>query len=142
MPPIAKTQLLYLKAKESLGIDLVSDPSIDPSVSCAASVNEVFRLTFGRQIGGGASTALMYQVLKNDPHFKQATGYSKGYIVISPTGTSTKGAPHGHVGICGVYGIMSNNSMNGLWQEYYTEQSWHEYYVTRLGFPMYYFEPI
>lgn len=135
------SQKLYLAAKTCLGKDMVDDPGVDPSVGCADAVNSVFKMAFDREIGGGASTAALYEILKSDPRFKTST-YGVGNIVISPTGTSSKGAPHGHVGICGIYGILSNNSMSGLWQEYYTEQSWHDYYVEKLGFPMYFFEVI
>lgn len=134
------SQKLYLAAKASLGKDMVEDPTIEPFLSCAASVNEVFKLAFGKEIGGGASTALLYQTLRADPRFALAPGNAVGNIIISPSGMSSKGAPHGHVGICGMYGILSNNSMNGLWQEYYTEQSWDSYYVEKLGFPVFYFK--
>lgn len=140
--PMTNSQKLYLAAKACLGKDMVEDPTVDPALGCAESVNEVFKLAFGKEIGGGSSTAELYQVLKTDPRFKEATAPAAGYIVISPTGTSTKSAPHGHVGIYGMYGILSNNSMTGTFQEYYTEQSWHDYYVEKLGFPMFFFEVV
>lgn len=126
---------LYLAAKSCLGKDMVEDPTIDPALGCASSVNAVFKLAFGKEIGGGASTAALYDILRTDPRFKFST-YAKGNIIISPTGSSLKGAPHGHVGIIGMYGILSNNSMTGTWQEYYTEQSWDAYYHDKLGFPV------
>ncbi len=138
IPMPTNADKLYNTAKACLGKDMVDDPGVDPSVGCADAVNSVFKLAFGGEIGGGASTATMYEILKSDPRF-ELSGYAKGNIVISPTGTSIKGAPHGHVGICGLYGILSNNSMNGLWEEYYTEQSWVSYYQDKLGFPVFYF---
>lgn len=137
---MTNSEKLYNTAKDSLGKDMVDDPGVDPSVGCADSVNTVYKLAFGVEIGGGASTAAMYEVLKRDVRFVQVTSGGPGDIVISPTGTSTKGAPHGHVGICGYHGILSNNSMTGLWSEFYTDLSWHQYYHDRLGFPVLYFK--
>lgn len=134
------TQKLYDAGKASLEKDLVNDPTVPNEVQCAAQVNAVHRLAFGNDVGGGASTKLMYESLLKDPRFKQVDEYSAGRIIISPTGYSSKGAPHGHVGICGYYGVMSNNSLNGLWQQVYDEASWKRYYHDKLGFPVYFFE--
>lgn len=133
---------LYETAKLCLGKDMVDDPGVDPSVGCADSVNSVYKLAFGNEIGGGASTAALYTVLCSDPRFQSVQEPLPGDIVISPTGTSTKGAPHGHVGICGFHGIMSNNSMTGLWSQFYTDTSWHAYYHDKLGFPVIYFRVV
>lgn len=135
-------QQLYQAAKDCLGLDMIEDPTVDISVGCAESVNAVFKKAFGREIGGGASTAAMYAVLQKDPRFKLVNEPIPGDIIISPTGTSSKKAPHGHVGLVGYHGIMSNNSMTGTWQEYYTLESWKEYYQDRLGFPVLYFQVI
>lgn len=141
MEPIImdKSTTLYNTAKACLGLDMVDDPTVDPSVGCAVSVNAVFKKAFGSPVGGGASTADMYHVLKTDSRFTQILQPIPGCIVISPTGTSIKGAPHGHVGIEGYHGRMSNNSLNGLWSEVYTDSSWSAYYEVKLGFPTYYF---
>ena len=136
------SQKLYLAAKSCLGKDMCVDPTIPPEVSCAVSVNAVYELAFGGPLGGGASTAAMYQVLKTDPRFTPVTSPAAGDIVISPTGTSTKGSLHGHVGIVGMYGILSNNSMTGHFTEFYTLQSWEQYYVEKLGFPMLFFRVV
>lgn len=129
-----RSDILYSTAKSCLGKDMVDDPGVDASVGCADSVNSVYKLAFGKELGGGASTAEMYKVLKKS--YTQVDTAQPGDIVISPTGYSIKGAPHGHVGIVGYYGIMSNNSMTGLWSEYYTLPTWIAYYQTKLGFPV------
>lgn len=125
----------YAIAAECLGLDLSTDPSIPPEVSCAVAVNNVYRKTFGHELGGGASTAAMYWVLKSDSRFEAISDPLPGDIVISPSGASVKNAPHGHVGIVAKHGILSNNSLNGLFQETYTLESWKQYYCNKLGFP-------
>lgn len=130
---------LYNTAKDCLGTDMITDPTISQEVGCAVSVNAVYQKAFGKPIGGGASTAALYQVLQTDARFARVDEALPGDIIISPTGTSTKGAPHGHVGIVGYHGIMSNNSLNGLWSEVYTLETWNSYYATYLGFPVCFF---
>lgn len=126
---------LYQTAKACLGEDLSTDPTIPPEVSCAVAVNNVYQKAFGKPLGGGASTAAMYSVLKTDARFIQVPQPLAGDVVMYASGTSTKGAPHGHVLIQGLYGLMSNNSLTGNWEEVYTQQSAKNYYETKLGFP-------
>lgn len=143
-PIMQKTnrEKLYDTAKICLGEDLSTDPAVPPEVSCAVAVNNVYKKTFGVEAGGGASTAAMYEVLKIDTRFSEVSAPLPGDIWICPSGTSLKGAPHGHVGIGGFYGILSNNSLNGLWEEYYTDASWKAYYETKLGFTTHYFRVV
>lgn len=140
--PMPNRLKLYNEAKACLGLDLSTDPAVPPEVSCAVAVNNVFKKTFGAPLGGGASTAAMYHVLQTDSRFQLASEPEAGDIIISPTGTSKKGAQHGHVGIVANYGILSNNSMNGLFEEYYTLTTWESYYRNKLGFPVLFFRVI
>lgn len=133
------TQKLYNSAKACLGEDLSTDPAVPPEVSCAVAVNAVHKIAFGEVIGGGASTKDMYLKLLNDPRFQKVIEGIPGDIIISPSGYSSKGALHGHVAILGYHGIMGNNSLNGLWQEVYTMESWDTYYRKKLGFGVYFF---
>lgn len=135
----SNSYILYETAKNCLEHDMVNDPKIDPMFGCAQAVSEVFYKAFNEPLGGGASTKAVYEHLRNDSRFKQVQEPTGGDIIVSPTGYSDRGAPHGHVGIMGFHGVMSNNSMNGLWEEKYTLETWKNYYETRLGFPTYYF---
>lgn len=128
---------LYNTAKACLDMDM--DQTVPNMVACAASTNAVFKKAFGKAIGGLASTAEMYKALKKDSRFELVEKYEPGCIVISPTGTSTKNSPNGHVGIAGKVNIMSNNSFTGKWEQNYDLPKWLQYYGLGLGFPTYFF---
>lgn len=134
------SELLYETAKGCLDTCMVA-PNIDIEVGCASSVNDVHKKCFGYQIGGGASTANLLQTLISSPLFSEVTNPMSGDIIISATGSSTLATPPfvGHTGIIGNFGIMSNNSSNGLWQEVYTLQSWEQRYAVEGGYPTRYF---
>lgn len=136
---MTNTQKFYEAGKAALGEDLVNDPAIPNEVQCAAQLNAVHKMAFGEEIGGGASTKDMYLKLLNDPRFEKVIDGAPGEIIISPSGYSSKGAPHGHCGLVGYHGIMSNNSLNGRWEEVYTEESWNNYFRKKLGFGVYFF---
>lgn len=131
---------LYLTAKQCLDTRMVpSQDSID--VGCAISVNAVHQKAFEKQIGGGTSTWLLLQSLIASSEFEEVQIPLAGDIIISATGTSTiPNTPiEGHTGIMGNYGIMSNNSLTGLWMEYYTLDTWKERYQVEGGYPTRFF---
>lgn len=136
MGPIGRRMQLYNIAKSCLGRDIAATQN---ELGCAEAVSYLLttiRLpNFPR--GGYLGTYTLWKWLQKNT--TQVLDPLPGDIIISPTGTSVRGAKHGHVGIIGYHGIMSNNSMNGLWQQYYSEQSWEAYYNQKLGFPTYYF---
>lgn len=132
--PTPNAEKLYNAAYASLGMDM--DNTVPDEVACAASLNAVFKKAFGKPIGGFASTAEMYKVLKRDARFEQVSEYEPGAIIMSPTGTSTKKAPNGHVGVCGKTNIMSNNSYTGKWGQDYNLEKWTKYYAVDRGFPV------
>lgn len=132
---------LYNEAKACLGQSMVP-PGYDPELGCAISVNEVHSRCFGFQIGGGASTNALQQVLVSSQYFKEVTFPLPGDILVSATGTSSIShtpIPNGHVGIVGFYGILSNNSNTSLWDEHFTMDSWKQRYVIQGGYKMRYF---
>lgn len=132
---------LYNEAKLMLGKSLVP-ASVDPEYGCAASVNQLHKLAFGVEIGGGASTALLLKALIASPFFTEVKSPLAGDIIISATGTSYQHPPsiqNGHVGVVGFYGICSNNSDTGLWSEVYTMMSWTNRYFNIGGYPQRYF---
>lgn len=128
-------------AKSCLGKDLCGNTNI--AYGCAQTVNSIVEAAIGSSIGGGASTYLMYQCLiAQTTRFTLVQTPVPGDIVISPSGYSTKGVPNGHVGIVGRFGILSNNSQNGLLQEDYTLDTWQDFFAVLDGFPVYYFHVI
>jgi len=135
-PRLTNREHLYQVAKGCLGRDMAKTQN---ELGCAEAVNAVHKLAFGRQIGGGASTALLYKALKAHPDFMAVTEPLPGDIIISPTGTSSKGAPNGHTGIVGKTHIMSNNSLTYKWDATHTPGQWAAYYGKKLGFPTFYF---
>jgi hypothetical protein len=143
--PINNANALKLVAstKKLLGHNLSEGTGVPYYVACAISVNKVHQDAFGFPIGGGASTADLYQALLTSKYFKQVDTPSPGCVVISPTGKGTKQAyPHGHVGLRGVYGICSNDSSTGLFSENYTDASWVQQFHDTEGYPVYYFQRI
>lgn len=139
----ANSLKLYQKAKEFLDVSLVPTGD-DPEYGCAISVNMLSLRTFGTQIGGGTSTYNLLQDLIISPLYQEVTELESqaGDVIIDATGTSTipnSPIPNGHVGIIGYYGIMSNNSSNGLWQENYTHLTWKQRYEKEGGYPTRYF---
>lgn len=139
MPPPPKDTPLYLLAKASLGKDIALTQH---ELGCAEALSwlltHVHTPAFPPK--GFLSTADLYQWLLK--HSKKVDTPKPGDIIISPTGTSSIPGTHGHCGVVGYHGIMSNNSMNGLWEMTYTDASWHDYYHTRLGFPVFFFKPL
>lgn len=134
---------LYNTAKSCMDTSMVSH-GVPIEFGCASSVNMVHRKAFGVEIGGGASTALLYSALEASSFFEKVIEPKAGDIIISPTGYSslpfeTNPVPNGHVGIVGNFGIMSNNSYNGLWQEKYTLDTWNARYATSGGYPVLFF---
>lgn len=129
--------------KSSLGQHLTLDPTVPEDVGCAEAVSKILQEAGVQGIPqkGFAGTNDLWQWLKTNRQFVEATQPYPGSIIISPTGTSVKGTPHGHVGIIGLYGVCSNDSGTGLWKENYTVDSW-ESYFGNLGFPIYFYSPI
>jgi len=138
IPEESNRSHLYEIAKVCLGESLCGDQHL---LGCALTVNAVFKSAFGKEIGGGASTIDMYNVLKSDSRFIPIEVPSAGDIIISPTGTGN-GKIVGHVGIVGKYGIMSNDSKTGTLQEKYTLLTWNNYYKNYGGIPTKFFRVI
>lgn len=130
-------QKLYQAAKDNIGVSLASNPLL----GCAEVVNGVHKQAFGDEIGGGTSTYLLWEALKQRTDFEEVPVYEVGAIIISPTGTQPANSrlTHGHVGICGHYEIISNNSLTGKVDTYFTYDKWVEFYQTYGGYPVYFF---
>lgn len=134
---LTNRERVYQVAKDSLGKNLCENRIL----GCMESVNAVVSAAVGQSVGGGASTWLGYQALLNNPNrFMKVDKPLPGDIIMSPSGTSSiPDNVHGHTGIVGIYGVLSNSSSTGLFEEKYTLQSWLDFFCTQEGFPVYYF---
>lgn len=128
---------IYNLAKSCLGKDIAKTQN---ELGCAEAVSYLLTTlnVAGFPKAGYLSTLDLFHWLK--AHATQVTVPEIGDVIISPTGTSSKKSAHGHVGIVAKFGVLSNNSMNGLFEEYYTLEKWRAYYGDKLGFPIYYFK--
>ena len=133
----------YKVALNYLGTDVTPSDVIPDELDCANTVNTLHLRAFGYPIGGGASTYLLYQSLKNSPYFTKVDVAEEGDIVISPSGYGNGRLRNGHVGIKDMgEGIMSNDSATGKFQKNYTMDDWRKRYVEIGGYPMDYFRRV
>lgn len=146
--PVAETspthqEQLYQHAKSLLGKNLTLDDSIPWMVGCAQAVSYVLATLPipGIPKKGISGTALLLKYLRESKHFEQVDTYEPGNIIINPTGFGN-GKIRGHVGICGIYQIMSNNSETGLWDTQWTIARWTDYYEKYGGITTLYFKPL
>lgn len=133
-------QTLYNVSKSLLGQVVCANDANDGygMYGCAESVNAVFDKAFGGPIGGGASTALMLQVLETDKRFKEVEPSQTlpGDIIIFATGTSRLyPQAHGHVLIAGENWDMSNDSETATFEANFTRAGALTYFVSCMGFP-------
>lgn len=141
--PLTSAEKLYVVAKGRLDTHITLDESVPGSLGCAESVS--FCLSRVDKLlvppNGLQGTLALYHWMSNHPEkFVRVTQPTAGTIIISPTGMNTNNpTSHGHVGICGNEGIMSNESASGLFKEQWTLEAWASYYVKALGFPVFYF---
>lgn len=113
--------------------------SVNPEEGCAMTVNNIFNGALGFEIGGYASTAAMYPFLQDTAKFTKVAVPMPGDVIISPTGHGN-GKITGHVGIVAFYGILSNNSDNGLLQEQWKDlASWIVRYAAQGALPVEFF---
>lgn len=136
---------LYGIAKNLLGKHLTLNNNVPPDVGCAEAVSYVLKQAGVKNIptSGIAATADLYRWMLKDPQFHLIQQPEEGAIIVSPTGFGN-GTVTGHTGILGVfgvqfpneYGIMSNNSDNGLWQEKWNLLTWWENYGLKGKLPV------
>ncbi len=139
-----KSDDIYNAAKAGLGTHLTLDPTVPNEVGCAEAVSTILAKAGIQGIPqrGFAGTYDLWQWLKTNRQFTQTVNPEVGGVIISPTGTSTKGPEqHGHVGIILQHGIGSNDSTTGLFKENYTYAGWLSSFQNR-GFPVYHFSPL
>ena len=114
------------------------------ALACAWAVNEIVKQALGQPIGGGLSTADMYDVLRTKHQLTTGGQLGPGMIIISPT----VGNNHGHVGIVGQRTpgasvgstvIYSNRSSAAVFGHTFTIDTWHAYFDAK-HLPVVYFE--
>lgn len=141
--PITPPWKLYAAAVACLKKHITLNPAVPPDLGCAEAVSYVLKSAGvdGVPINGFASTASLYTWLSNSSEFVAVAleDSSPGDIIISPSGSPGVKFPHGHTGILARYGILSNNSYTGEFDESLKLASWQDFYVSRGGFPIYIF---
>lgn len=147
MPPVVTSgEKIYQVAKSLLGQDASPENQAPSALACAETVNYIVQKATGSPVGGGASTASMWEALKADStRWESILGVDarEGDIIISPTGSNGfSRLTHGHVGIVARYGILSNNSETGTLGENYDIASWKRYYTDFGGLPTLFFRCI
>ncbi len=139
--PTENSLRVYNTAKETLGNTLVP-VSDNREVGCAISLTVLLKEMCGVGIKETLSTAELLQELESSTLFKEVSDPTFGDVIIDATGTSSMpNTPitHGHCGVVGKKGIMSNNSYTGLWSEFYTLESWKQRYEVQGGYTSRYF---
>ena len=132
-PPMPNQEKLYQQAKLSLGRRMIIDPSVPNLLGCASSMSGVLKAAgyTGLPKLGIAGTAALYQHFRTSPDFEEANIYQRGLILIYPSGQKGAMLDHGHVFVCGDYGLMSNNSETGKWSQHWTYPEAEKYYHTQ-----------
>jgi len=138
---LTNREKLYNMAKSCLGRDASPSDVAPDELGCAETINYVYKQTFGKPIATpGISTTQLYETMRRSSKFQKIEDPLFGDIIISPTGTGhNPQMPNGHVGIVGKYGIMSNSSSNGKFEQNYTLTSWIKRYKVTGGYPVIFF---
>lgn len=136
----ASVRLLELAEKHK-NIDPTPKDLVDDALACADSLTEIVRKQYPA-FPKSAYTPNTLKDLKASPYFEATLDLKPGYVIISPTGYGN-GTIRGHCGIIGRKGtIWSNHSNTGLWQDYFTIDTWRDRYRNKGGLPIYVFKPL
>lgn len=134
---------IYEIAKSLMGQHITLDQSVPLDLGCAEAVSYILKSAgIPMPEKGIAGTAEMYAWLRDSGYFEMKDELAPGRIIISPSDAPGALLPHGHVGVVALYGVLSNDSVTGLFNEHMTIASWHEFFALRAHFPVYYFECI
>lgn len=141
---ITKSELLYRMSLAKVGTDVTPRDEVDDDVSCAFSLDTIYKLTFGKYIAGDTvtiSTLKLKEALLSNTAFMRVKDEKPGDIVVFPT---TEGIfPNGHCYIVGLNGQWySNSSPTGLWMPNYTKFTAEYRYMTNGKFTKYIFRLI
>lgn len=131
---------VYNAAKANIGQHLTLDPSVSPDVGCAEALSYVLHqagYTMPPKGIPGVNAMIAWMLGKG---FREVTVPLPGTIITAhnPVYTVTSGA---HIGVVMRFGICSNTSATGHWDENYTINSWRKYYQ-QLGSETRFFVPV
>lgn len=137
-------ELLYEAAKIALGHRMIITPGVPNLLGCASSLCGVIQKAGYTKMpkNGIEGTPELYEFLRENSDFAPAEGPEPGLILIYPSNQPGAVLEHGHVFVCGVSGLMSNDSDTGLWSEKWTLQTAHDYYHTYGKLNGYFFRPL
>lgn len=131
---------LYKLAKASLGKDIAKTQD---ELGCAEAVSGLLNRAYGDIPAGVLSTTTLYQKIASSGSYAVTRAVQPlsrvakpGDVILSPTGFGSDPSDHGHVGVAGFYGIMSNDSATGLFKQNYTFDAWDASFRGR-GFPVF-----
>lgn len=133
---------IYNVAKECLGTHITLDDNVPHELGCAEAISYILKQTelFATLPATGfPGTAALADWLTSNPLFEEVEEPIPGDIVVYPTGSSSIDSPHGHVFICGKYGLLSNDSATGLFLEVWDIKKATEYYQNVLKFMPHFF---
>lgn len=141
-PEPSRADKLYDVSLEAVGTDASPSDLAPDELGCAETVSELIKKVLpGFRIITGTWT--LWDILRKHPEMMLVTDPQPGDIIISPTGTSSKGsrAPFpGHAGIVGKRGkIYSNDSYSGTFEQNFHRSGWSSRYKDRGGYSIYYF---
>ena len=139
-PDLSFSGSLYLMAISKLGKDASPQDRASDEYGCVESVTEIIHAMLP-EVPVMLGTYTFWEYMQRSQRFQETLYPERGCIVISPTGTSSKKAKNGHVGIMGDNEIiMSSDSRSGLFLENYALKSWKLYYKDKLGFPVFFYK--
>lgn len=134
---------LYATAFAALGRDVAKTQD---ELGCAEAVSFLVNKAYGDFPAGVLSTYDLFSKLSTHGKFTLIAGVppKPGDVLVSPTSKGSTGLiPHGHTGIVAPGDrIYSNDSASGLFKDNYSLASWRDRYVTKGGYPMYFFRRI
>lgn len=122
-PPPTKREVVYAIAKAHIGQHLTLDPSVPAEVGCVEALSRVLKEAgYALPPRGiqGVNALIVWMIAKG---FKEVSASVTGCVITahSPNEANTAGA---HVGVVMQFGICSNSSANGRWEENYTIHTW------------------
>lgn len=129
---------IYNAARSFLDKHITLDENVPHELGCAEALSMVLKSVNTPKFPPmGFAGTYAFEVWL-EANFKKIDKPVPGAIIISPT----IGKKHGHIGVCGKYGIMSNDSNTGLFLELWTIDKWIQNYKNILGLEVLYYQSI
>jgi len=140
--PKSNAVQMYDAMLASVGMDASPADLAPDELGCAETVSEIARKVIPKfpRITG---TWTLWDYLRKSNDWTLVDTPEPGDILISPTGTSSKGSRRPFVGHTGYVGqrskVYSNDSFTGNFEQNFTLESWSARYEVKGGYPIYYF---